>query len=444
VERLILRDVAAAPLTHTMPMLQSLASPLTGIIPFTQQLLPVTDDARLFHVASVTCDTEALIGSAANRYNGGINFTYAGALAAAIGEGLERYAGAYLDESRVRIASADELGAAAAPAASFALFHSHQYAQPAFTYAPFTPQTRVRWTPAFRLPGGEPAFVPTQLIHLGRPLHDEAHLGYATSSGMACAASFEEAILSGLFELVERDAFMLTWNNRLSLPLVDSSGEADIVDDDRRYYRSTGLRYHAVDLSVFHAIPTALGVVRDDAGEIAFAVGCASAATMRDAVRKALREAFQTRTFARQLRSDDPDWDKPADRIESFEDHVLYHSLAHNAPAAAFVDRSPARVRVAEVAALGVDGVTARILAIVDRLARAGVDTYAVDTTPPDLRAAGLRTAAVVAPQLCRLDVPVRFRYLGGERLYRAAHERGLLARVQTIDDLNSFPHPFP
>jgi hypothetical protein len=101
-------------------------------------------------------------------------------------------------------------------------------------------------------------------------------------------------------------------------------------------------------------------------------------------------------------------------------------------------------VRVAEVAALGVDGVTARILAIVDRLARAGVDTYAVDTTPPDLRAAGLRTAAVVAPQLCRLDVPVRFRYLGGERLYRAAHELGLLARVQTVDDLNSFPHPFP
>jgi len=444
-ERLALRDVMRTPLEKSMPILRSLTSPLTGIIPFTQQLLPVTDDARLFHVASITCDAEAVIGSPSNRYNGGINFTYATALAAAIGEGLERYAGAYIDEDLIRIGTADEFGEAAAAPESFALFHERQYAQPDFPYAPFTRNTRIRWTPAYRLPGGEPSLVPTQLTHLGTAFHGEPHLGYSTSSGMACGPTFEEAILSGLLEIVERDAFMLTWYNTLSLPLVDYSADSAIVEEERRFYRSTGLRYHALDLSAFHAIPTSLGIVRDDSGEIALAVGCASAPTMHDAVRKALREAFQTRAFGRQLRADLPDWRcESFEQIEEFEDHVLYYSLPAGAREAAFIDRSRQRVRVSDVPSLEGKSVTAHILAILDRLARAGVDAYVVDNTPPDLLAAGLRTAAIVTPQLCRLDVPYRFRYHGGERLYRASYEIGLLPRRQTIDDLNHLPHPFP
>jgi len=166
---------------------------------------------------------------------------------------------------------------------------------------------------------------------------------------------------------------------------------------------------------------------------------------MREAVSKALREAFQTRVFGRQLRFDLPDWKIDSlDEIEDFEDHVLYYARPEGARQAEFLDRSPQRVRIGDIPSLEGPSVTAHILAIVERLARSGVDVYVIDTTPPDLRTAGLRTAAVVAPQLCRLDVPHRFRYLGGERLYRAAYRAGLLAREQTIDDLNPLPHPFP
>ena len=46
---------------------------------------------------------------------------------------------------------------------------------------------------------------------------------------MACGATLEEAILSGLLELVERDAFLIAWYNRLSLPLVDWSARSALV-----------------------------------------------------------------------------------------------------------------------------------------------------------------------------------------------------------------------
>ena len=444
-KNLVLSEVHPTPLSVSLPLLKSLASPLTGIVPLTQHMLPTTDDARLFHISSVTCDSSALIGSPSNRYNGGINSTYDGALAAAIGEGLERYAGAFLEEEFIRFTTAAELGEAAVAPDSFALFADHQYAQPGFPYTRFTSDTRVRWTPGFRLPDGAPIFVPTQLTSLAAPFHDEPRLGYATSSGHACGPTFEEALLSGLLELVERDAFVLTWYNTLSMPRIDWSDDPLLTDEDQRFYAPTQLRYQMLDLSAFNEIPTALGVVRDEFGSVAMAVGCASAATMRDAVRKALRETFQTRAFARLLRADRPDWScESYESIEEFEEHVLYYAFPEGAEKAAFVDRSQQRVPTRAVAGLEGTSVTAHISAILRRLSARGVHVYVVETTPPDLRSAGLRTVAVVAPELCRLDVPYRYRYFGGKRLYHASFDAGLVPRVQTIDDLNPLPHPFP
>jgi ribosomal protein S12 methylthiotransferase accessory factor len=426
-------------------MLKSLVSPLTGIVPFTTPMLPATDDARLFQVAATTANAESLIGASATRFAGGIDYTPAGALAAAIGEAAERYAAAYVPASHLIAATAAELSESAVDPAAFALFDDAQYAQPGFHYQRFTPHTRVRWSPAFRLPDGEPAYVPTQLVHLLGDGNDDTPIGYATSSGMACGATLEEAILSGLLELVERDAFLLAWYNRLSLPLIDWSGSAALVRLDEEYFRPTGLRYAAVDVSAFLGVPSALGVITDESEGPAFVVGAASSVTMEVAVRKALREAFQTRVYARQLRADLPDWVCTDPRsVVGFEDHVLYHAYPARPGLGTFLIASPERVRIEDVPAVEGRNVTGNIRTIVARLAAEGVDTYVVDTTPEDLRAAGLHAVTVVCPQLCRLDVFYEHRYFGAARLYDAAYRAGLAARPFTRAELNPEPHPFP
>src|SRR5204863_321338 len=94
----------------------------------------------------------------------------------------------------------------------------------------------------------------------------------------------EAAILTGLLEVVERDAFMLAWHNRLSLPRLDWSGDPELVRLDRRYFATSGLRYSAVDLSVFLDVPTVLGVVHGPAQALgALGVGAASAPSVADA-----------------------------------------------------------------------------------------------------------------------------------------------------------------
>ena len=77
-------------------------------------------------------------------------------------------------------------------------------------------------------------------------------------------------------------------------------------------------------------------------------------------------------------------------------------------------------------------------------LAEHGVSAYATDVTTPEIRELGLHVARVVAPELCALDVVHLARFLGGRRLYNAAHEAGLLQAPLELPDLNRLPHPFP
>jgi ribosomal protein S12 methylthiotransferase accessory factor len=50
----------------------------------------------------------------------------------------------------------------------------------------------------------------------------------------------------------------------------------------------------------------------------------------------------------------------------------------------------------------------------------------------------------VLAPELCTLDVVHGARFLGGRRLYAAAHELGLRSHPLAETEVNPDPHPFP
>jgi ribosomal protein S12 methylthiotransferase accessory factor len=300
----------------------------------------------------------------------------------------------------------------------------------------------------FGVPGGEHAYLPGQLVYMPwrRRAPDEARIGHATSSGLACGATLEEAVLTGLLELVERDAFMLVWHNRLSLPLLDWSSDAELTRLDRRYFAPSGLRYAAVDLSVFLGVPTVLGVVHGAAGRLgALGVGAASAPTVAVAWRKALAEAFSVQRWVRDVALEEPErLGRPAAEIRTFDGHTLYYAGGERARLADFLDGSVERRDTAEIAPLEGDDILALIEAVIRRLADRGVSAYAVDVTSPDVGAGGLHVVHVLAPELCQLDVVEGARFLGGTRMYEAAHAAGLVPRPLTPADLNPDPHPFP
>ena len=439
-----LAPVRPTPLEVALPRLEAVVSPYTGIVRSAVELLRGHGETRFIGTGCLLAATDEVLGTSSVDHAGAANVSRAASRAAAIGEAVERYAGtASSNADRPRL-SAASLGDAALDPALFAFFRPEQLAAPGFPFVPFTPRTRIRWVEGFGVPSGQPVLLPAQLVFLGSPPADEPLIAYATSNGLACGATLEEAILAGLLELVERDAFMIAWANRLSLPLLEWAGDPVLERIERLYLAPAGLRYTAVDASCFFGIPAAFGVVHGPEGDAGrLGLGAAAAATIQEAVRKALAEAFWVQQGARDLvrkAVELPD----AEEIRDFDDHLLFYSEPSRLGRTAFLDASAERRPTSDVAPLPGADVRELIDAAGAKLATLGVSLYSADVTTPDVREAGLFVARVLSPQLCPLDVIHLARFLGPRRLFHAAHELGLRDEPLTMETVNHDPHPFP
>jgi ribosomal protein S12 methylthiotransferase accessory factor len=443
-----LKHVGETPVEESLPRLDTFVSPIVGIVNDVVDLLPAASEPTLHCVGCTVTDATALIGNWINEYTGSSKTTHDAARAAGIGEALERYSASFLPDNEFVTASAEELGPEAVDPERFALFVEDQWADPTLEIHPFRRDTVVRWVRGFAVPSGEPVWLPVQLVYMSwtRGQGDDTRIGFATSSGVACGPTLEEAVLTSLLELIERDAVMLAWHNRLSLPLLDWSNEPEIAELDARYFRPAGLPYSAVDLSVFMDLPAVLGIVHGIPGQLgALGIGASAASTVREAWLGALAEAFSVQRWTRDRALERPEeLDVSPDRMLTFDDHTIWYASHERAALAAFLDASPERRDARDVRTLEGDDVLERIEAVCRRLESRGCSAYAVDITAPDVREGGFRVVHAVVPELVQLDVVAGLRFLGARRLYHAAHEAGLVPRPLTIDDLNPHPHPFP
>ena len=234
------------------PSLRRACSPYTGIVRSLEECLHFPDEPPIFRVSCEVGRGSAVLGTALDHLGGigGAGTTRAEAAAAAVGEAIERYSLTYVDPHRLVIASADELGDEAVDPNRFALFSARQYAQEGFPFVPFSAATRTTWVDGWRIRDGARAWLPAQLVFLAdTALVDAARIGYGTSSGAACGETRGAALERALAELLERDAFMIVWANRLSLPRLDVSEDEELAEVDRTTFAVTGLQYTAVALS---------------------------------------------------------------------------------------------------------------------------------------------------------------------------------------------------
>jgi ribosomal protein S12 methylthiotransferase accessory factor len=441
------RELAEFPPTcveESLERLDRAVSPLVGIVRDVSQLMPAADEPRLTAFACALASSAATTGWSTVEYAGSAHVSPTRARAASIGEALERYSATFVPDDQL-VTTASELGTAAVAPDSFALFHERQFVS-GFPFVPFEPTRRLSFTEAFSLLDGSPAFVPAQLVYLHPPRKDERLIGYPTSNGLACGPTLEEAILAGLLELVERDAMMIAWSNRLTLPRLAWREHVEIAREDAQLFAPTGLRYSALDASGFFGIPATIGILHGSPGEaaaLAFGAGCAK--SIVDAWRTCLAEAFSVHRWLRTILQAEPDRrvGSPAD-VRTLDDHMLFFGTGERSDRTRFLEASSCERDSRDVPTLPGRTATATIDEIVRRLDERGVSAYAVDVTSPDVEELGVKVVRVVAPQLCALDVFGTAPYRGGTRRYTAASEAGLSNSPLDFDDLNPLPHPYP
>ncbi|MFC7584279.1 YcaO-like family protein [Nonomuraea antimicrobica] len=376
--------------------------------------------------------------------NGGAGLTQAAARAAAIGEGLERYCAAFSRPEQLTVATWRSLSARDHPPpgpADFALFHPGQ-AQ----HAPrFDDDTPVAWRPAYSLTRAAWTQVPACLVHLPYvPQGAGEHvIGPAISTGLACGASRAEAVVSGLYEAIERDAFMISWLRELPLDRVDLLSSPSVADVYTARLRRPGLEYHVLDMTTDLGVPAFLCLLLDHRQDPPIA--CAGGAAHHDpakAVLKSLVEAAQTREWAKYLCRTRREPATPApDGLRTFEDHVFHYASGWSGRALEpFRDRPV--VPVPDGGPPPADHRTAAG-AVVDRLAAAGLEVLVMDLTTPDVAQCGFHVVKVMVPGLQPLYADESRPMLGGHRVY-AEHPDAPCARPRGPEDLNREPHPYP
>ena len=433
------------PLEESLPRLEAAVSPLVGIVKGTVATMNAPDEATLPHCACELASSARTLGTPTVAYGSGADPDPLRARAAALGEALERYSGVFVPAELLHRTTARKLGRAAVRPSRFALFHPTQFDIPGFPLVPFTEDTTTTFVAGIDLADGSPAFLPAELVYMSRPDARLRPVAHATSSGLACGPSLEEATLAALLELVERDAVMLVWKCRLSLPLLEWADDPEIAALADRFFAPTRVEYSVVDGSCFLGVPVAIAVLHGPrCFGAALSVGAAAAARVQAAWLKAVAESFGVYRWLRSPAADDTPWPVEADSVESFDDHTRFYAAEERAVLAGFLDTSTERRSTLSVPELPGTTPCAQIREIVTRLERHQISAYLVDVTSPDVRELGLSVARVIAPELCALDVSHRARFQGGVRLTHAAHEAGLASKPLAVDELNPLPHPFP
>ena len=357
-----------------------------------------------------TCDTSGFSDASAQRQAAGVDAGWDGAFMKALGEGMERYcAGVYRRSELVR-GLPDDVESPVPPSA----FVCRE--EPEVT-APLYWVEGERLDPGDPLAAGETVHLPAAFV-LHPPPSERFRPPLTTGLGLGNGGI--GALLAGLYEVVERDATMLSWYSTAD-PL-ELAVEDEVVATLTNRARSEGLEVTFLLLTQDVDVPVVAAAVHREEWP-RFARGSGADLDAAAAARSALAEALQNWTELRGM-----------GREGAREESGAIGRYADLPSAAAdFID-ADAAVPAASVSSPELSG-EAELGAGLDRLGDAGLDAYAARLTTRDVAALGFEAVRVLVPAAQPL-------FLGdayfGERARTVPEGLGFEAR------LDREHHPFP
>ena len=341
--------------------------------------------------------------------------------------------------------------------AAFTLHDDESVANQLFELLPYHTDLAFNWCWGFSLRRREPILVPEQLVYYR--LEDEEGRSvnrfiYDSSNGCALGGSHAEAILSGLYEVVERDAYFTTWYSRIApLQIANKSIKDHRCQALIARAEAEGFEVHLFDMTFDIAIPSVWGMIVDPADDANVKSYCASAAGGRwdEAIFAALVEITTSmgvyrksmpehRSRAYKLLHDDS-------LVQDMTDHVLVYSVPKSYERLSFLftgqqmDLEECKMRVPEMDELDL---TCELEHQLNKVLSVAEDVIVVDQTISQLDSLGLKCVKVLVPGLMPVTFGHQYRRINYERLAKAAAARGASSMTFDATTINPFPHNFP
>jgi ribosomal protein S12 methylthiotransferase accessory factor len=381
---------------------------------------------------------------ASTRTAAGKGISESDAIGGAIGEAIERYCAHHPALDRIKRVRRADLALAPISPDDLVLYSSSQYAREGFAYRRWTEDMEIGWLTACELPGGGDVDVPagcTYLNYVGPSGED--YFSPTTSNGLAAGPDIEQATLSGLYELAERDGFLAHWMHRLPAPEVmfDRGIAAAIRTHYRRFGIETRVFNVSTDLPVYVIMAVSLG---DGAQEPAALVGLGCHLDPNAALEKALFEICQIRPSERRRFLDGSACNhlKRYEDIKTLHDHSEWLMRPERRSELAFLLEHGRRQALADLPNRSTGNTAGDLEIVVNGMLKVGSRVAFADLTTADVRPYGIVVVRAFATGL----QPMHFGHgedrLGGRRLFELPRTLGYTAEVAGERDLNPCPHP--
>jgi len=345
-------------------------------------------------------------------------------------EGMERFSNTCYKASKIRYSFYEELNA---KALNPQVYLSEKKVQ----------GKKIGWVEGKDLFNNQAVLLPAQIIYYNYVFaNSEPCLTQLNSTGAAGGIDFETTLLRGIYEVVERDAFMTTYLAKIRAPKIelnDLEKKFATVNKLIRNITKFNLEVMIFNLENDLKIPTFLCIVIDRTGlGPAISLGLKSSLNQERAVSGAIEEALNSRPWLRMEL-----WNRQESRVTSKANKnivsILERGLFWLSPKmlkriSFLLDQPSQKLKIRNFAAD-----STKELSEVKRLLRdKGKESYFCDIGISEFKKIGLHFYKVVIPKLQPLFLEENRREIRRDRLKEVAKFFG-----QDKFSLNQTPHPF-
>ncbi len=441
-------DSEEVSLSEALKKAKSIINSKTGIVRYLYKSTLYNDEPKFYqYIAKIPKYSFFSIVQTSEEFSGGCSVDKNKAMMKALGEAIERYCmGIYQEENLIN-AFYNEIKENAVNPNRFIKFSRNQI-EKYFKDLADVENKKINWIEGYSITRGKSVLIPAQTVFVPYKYEkNEIMLQQPLSTGGACGTSLAGAIYRGICEVVERDAFMINYLNKLPRKRVTlEKSDNETIKTLLNMFKKYNLDFYLFDFTTDLQIPTFMSLLIDKTGlGPAVHVAAKSDINPETAMIGSIEECQQARPWMRdemqKKKINRDEIKKHPEKITTFEERGALWEDKEMIPELDFLLENHKTEKVENIPDFSSDSVITNLKTCLNFFKEKNLEVIFVDLTTEDIEELGFKVVKVIIPEMHPLYLTEKFKYLGGERLYNVPKLLGF--EQKTEDELNKIPHPF-
>jgi len=367
------------------------------------------------------------------------------ALAKAFGEAIERYCLSVHRKNKMIFSDFRSLHDEAVNPEDFARPSEKQIKDNSMEFLKLSPSDKFYWVSGFDLKTKKKVLVPAQLVYVPYYYDKEKMIRETITTGAASGTSLAAALRRGILEIVERDAFMITYLNSLDVPKIKYVGKDNLILKMFEQFERYFLKIILFDITLDIKLPAVLALLIDESEKgPSVSLGLKSSLNYTESIIGAMEEAQQTRPWIRELfleRSEElKKVNKDGSNLMSLEQRGIFWYEKEMISHLDFLLKSR-REKIIDDETVNFTTDFDKLNEVVKRLN--DLDVFYADVTTPEIKEEGVYVVKVIMPELQPLHIAEMLKCLGGKRIYSVPCALAYRKTALKEEEFVTIPHPF-